>query len=77
MSEYPGPKLEDLLRDTFGVSPSDEFFPGLVQFYEPYREQIERRLDDFDEDEHGSWRDYKYEVMWDNIPDPPEEVLPD
>jgi hypothetical protein len=34
-----------------------EQFASYVQQYEPYREQVEQRLQDFD-DETQSWRDY-------------------
>jgi hypothetical protein len=30
----------------------------LVKMYEPLRERIEELLDDYVEEEHGSWRDY-------------------
>lgn len=44
---------------------TNEQFKQLVALYEPCREEIERKLRDFDEDESGSWRDYKYFVMVD------------
>lgn len=35
-----------------------EQFTEIVGLYEPYREEIEDKLFDFDEEEHGSWRTY-------------------
>lgn len=37
---------------------SKEQFQGLVAIYEPIRGEIEWRLQDYSEEENGSWRDY-------------------
>jgi hypothetical protein len=45
-----------------------EQFAPIVAIYEPFREDIERRLEDFDEDTQ-SWRDYSNYVDADITPD--------
>ena len=37
---------------------SPEQFKNLVALFEPIRDYVERRLDDYSEEESGSWRDY-------------------
>ena len=87
MSECPERTLEGLVWDTYGrhVGCLPESWPTkmlnpiiqdrLVAFYEPWREQIEYRMREYDEDESGSWRDYRGMVVWDGIPDPPESLF--
>lgn len=47
----------------------DEDFKKFVAFFESFRERIEYLLDEYDEEESGSWRDYKYFAMGDVVPD--------
>lgn len=42
-------------------------FALLVAAMEPCREVVERLLSDFDEEEHGSWRDYCWQVIDDSL----------
>lgn len=39
---------------------SKEQFAELVRIYEPLREEIERRLEEYSEEDCGSWRDWAY-----------------
>ncbi len=87
MSEFPGWTLEELIWDTWGRYqgrlpeswPTKIIDPGLkkrlVEFYEPYRAELESRLDNYDQDERPSWSDYKYCCVWDGIPDPPPSIF--
>ena len=45
-----------------------EQFAKVVEVFEPYRDQIERRLGHYNEEECGSWRDYSW-VVSDGIPE--------
>lgn len=63
------PSLE--IAEAMGVktrrrSVTAEQFAPMIALYEPYREQVENRLVDFDEDK--SWRDYA-SFCFDFIPD--------
>lgn len=42
-----------------------EQFAPIVATFEPYREQIERRLDNYNEEDCGSWRGYSSHVSED------------
>lgn len=87
MSSWPGSKLEDAIWDTYGTwqgqlpesiprkTIAPELLERLVVFYEPHRDTIEYRLNDYSEDNGISWRDYKYLVLWEGIPEPPKEVF--
>lgn len=44
-----------------------EQFAPLVALFEPHREYVERRLDDYSEENSGSWRDYAG-YSFDDIP---------
>ncbi len=46
-------------------------FAELVKILEPHREDVERYLEDYDEEDHGSWRDYSSYAMA-HILDAPE-----
>jgi hypothetical protein len=35
----------------------------LAVIFEPYRGDVERYLEEFDDDEHGSWRDFRNFVL--------------
>lgn len=50
-----------------------EQFAPILAVYEPFREDIERRLDDFDED-NQSWRGYSSYVDADTTPEMEAEV---
>jgi len=41
-----------------------EQFAGLVAIMEPVRDEIEFRLDEYTEEEYGSWRDYGIVFDW-------------
>lgn len=43
-------------------------FKILMQLYEPIRDPVERYLNEFDEEEHGSWRDFST-VVHDCVPE--------
>lgn len=43
-------------------------FAPLVQLFEPYRFDVERQLDRYNEEDHGSWRDYGG-TAFDFVPD--------
>lgn len=90
MSSFPGSKLEDLLDDLYGnyygslsegtlrwVPLPAELMTRVVNFYEPYREELESRLEGFPGDDEASWRDYRNFVVMDEIPRPPEEIFCD
>ncbi len=47
---------------------SKEQFGEIVNKLEPYREEIEDKLLNYDEVDHGSWRDYKGLVVVNLIP---------
>jgi hypothetical protein len=67
MSECPGYTLEDWLEDALmGVPKDSEDFRQIVAILEPARGDIERYLDDYDEEEHG-WRDYR-DGLWNCVP---------
>lgn len=59
MSSFPGSSLEDYVNELwlYARDITPEQFAKLVGVYEPYREQIEKILDDFDDDTM-SWRTY-------------------
>lgn len=87
MSECPERTLEGLVWDTYGRNvgrlphswPSKKLNPviqdRLVAFFEPYRILLENRMQHYDEDTCGSWRDYRMMVVWFEIPDPPESIF--
>lgn len=54
------PKRKQLSKEAFGVI--------IKTFFEPYRKDVENALDNYDEDDSGSWRDYSG-VVSDCIPD--------
>jgi len=60
MSEIPGYTLEEYVEWNHGF-----INPELLSKYEPYREDIENWLDDFDE-ETQSWRGYCCQLLKDN-----------
>ena len=66
MSYCPGTTLEALVEDNFYYD-SEEELKKIIKFYEPYRELLEGRADNFDEDTM-SWRDFNFS-LWDAIPD--------
>jgi len=77
MSSFPGTKLEDAVDDAFGYL-SEERLKKVVEFYEPYREQIEERLEWYSdkyegEEDEPSWRDNQF-IVFEDIPDPPKEL---
>lgn len=43
-------------------------FREILALYEPFRVAVERALDQYDEDDSGSWRDYAGFAMGDLIP---------
>jgi hypothetical protein len=53
---------------------SEEQFKKLVEIYEPTRETIENCISMYNEEENGSWRDYRNFVIADRIPDAIEKV---
>lgn len=48
-------------------------FGKFVSFFESIRDRVEFYLQEYDEEESGSWRDYKYSVIADLIPDEMEK----
>lgn len=61
------------LAEALGTIPrrphlTKEQFSQLVEPFEPYRETVENRLLDYDEDQDGSWRMYA-EFVGSDIPD--------
>jgi hypothetical protein len=48
---------------------SEEQFKKLVEIYEPAREALENCIDMYNEEENGSWRDYRNFTVADCIPD--------
>jgi len=86
MSSYPGGDLEDLVWDMYGnyVGSLPESFPvrilhdeiqrRLVAFFEPHREDLERRASWYNEDEQ-SWRNYRDFCLWEDIPKPPDSLF--
>jgi len=76
MSSWPGFKLEDFLSDLYflwegvnvwkeGMDAKDhvrdpDLWKEFVDIHEPIRGPIERALEDYEEEEHGSWRDQRY-----------------
>lgn len=76
MSSWPGPYIEDAIHDCFcyGKGIPRTFFLALVDYYgKHWREQIEIHLEMYDEEEDGSWRDYR-NAFWRYLPDPPPEI---
>lgn len=57
---------EILGRPTNRKNITTEQFKKIIELYEPHREEIERKLMAFDEDQ--SWRDYAY-YAFNDIPD--------
>lgn len=52
----------------------DEDFKKFVAIFESCRQKVEFYLDEYDEEESGSWRDYKGFVMADQISDEIEKL---
>lgn len=50
-----------------------EQFAELVKIYEPFRAGVEERLQEYNEEENGSWRDYAG-YAFDFIPEPVMET---
>jgi len=71
MSSLPGYTLEEAIEDNFEMS-SQAWADVLLEFYEPYREQIERFLENFEE-ETQSWRAQRA-TMWEFVPEYPPEL---
>ena len=60
MSSWPGPTLADFVADAFFIGyEDDERLEAIVEILELARDGIERMLADYEEETHGSWRDYR------------------
>lgn len=66
MASWPGPRLEDFIKDLYNVDLGDHL-PRMVTVYEPIREMVEYWLDEFD-NHQMSWRDFRNDVICDRIP---------
>lgn len=62
MSSMDAPTLEFFISDSFVPALTEGQFKALVQLFEPHRESIEYRMNDYDREEQ-SWRDYR-NAMW-------------
>jgi hypothetical protein len=66
--------LEYWLEESITTPMDPELEEKLVQHLEPYRTIIELRLDAYDEEKNGSWRDYRNALMFVLHPDDEEKV---
>lgn len=63
MSRCPSDTLdEDFVRELYLGEISDEDVTAALLALEPFREEIERKLADFDPEEH-SWRQYRNDAF--------------
>jgi hypothetical protein len=73
VENQPDPNLSLEIAEALGTASrrrpilTEREFDPIVALFEPYREQVEWRLDEF-EDEYMSWRDYAG-ASFDFIPD--------
>lgn len=86
MSQVPGFTLEDYVYWEFGrmIGTVPDQIPHriikpdvhseLVEFYEPYRKQVEEILLNYNEEDHGSWRTYA-PYAFEFLPEPPKKAI--
>lgn len=58
MSRFPGYRLEDFVEDAYFCADERDVLL-ITKVLEPARNTIEMALANYDEEDHGSWRDYR------------------